>query len=71
MEHSQLHNIHVQNYTLGTSYCRINHRKGGTCMFVHEGLYFEAIDISRFCTEFYIEACVIKLHIENGNIYIF
>jgi hypothetical protein len=31
LQQYQLHNINLENYTLGTGYCRMKHKKGGSC----------------------------------------
>lgn len=69
LEQYQLYKTNLQNYALGTGYCRTKHKKGGSCIFILKGFYFEEINISNFCLELDIEACGINLHLKNFNIY--
>jgi hypothetical protein len=41
LEQYQLYKTNLENYTLGTGYCRTKHKKGESCIFIRKGLYFE------------------------------
>jgi hypothetical protein len=43
--------LHINNYTLGANYCRHSLKKGGVCIFVHNGLDFIGIDLEKFSND--------------------
>jgi exonuclease III len=60
LKYSQIENLTITNYTMGTSYCRESIIMGGVCIYVHNSLAFGVINISELCTDKAMEACAIK-----------
>jgi hypothetical protein len=75
MEHhlkkAQLLGIGIDNYKLGGSYCRRNSKKGGVCIYVHENITSSQVDIKNYCIEYDMEACVVKVHLDNTYTYVY
>jgi hypothetical protein len=42
--HLELETVHLENYTLGASYCRHFMKKGGVCIYIHCDLSFSKTD---------------------------
>jgi exonuclease III len=57
----EIEHLCINNYTPGANYCRHTLKKGGVCIFVHNGLDFIGINLEKFCNDKDIEACAIKL----------
>jgi hypothetical protein len=57
----EIEHLHVNNYTLEANYCMHSLKKGGVCIFVHNGLDFICTDLEKFSMEQDTEACAIKL----------
>lgn len=51
----------MENYMLGASFCRNNAMKGGTCIFVLNYIKFVAVNLDKYCVEFDIELCAVKI----------
>jgi hypothetical protein len=64
----QLEKIHIENYKLGSHYCRQIHEKDGVSIFVHNSLEFTNTDIAQHCKEQDIEICALKLVFGTMNI---
>jgi hypothetical protein len=58
--------FNVENYVLGSSYCRKLKNKGGACVFVHNSIKFTPIDIENYCLDQDFEACAICLNSKHG-----
>jgi hypothetical protein len=61
LNESELQLIHLNNYSLGVSYCRKTFLKGGVSIFVHRNLKFTTINIDEYNLDKDIEACAIQL----------
>jgi hypothetical protein len=68
LESDQLNSIQFHNYYLGAKFCRIVHRNGGVCIYIHESLQFSNIETQKYCKEKDFETCAVKLHLLTGNI---
>jgi hypothetical protein len=55
--------LHINNYTLGAKYCRHSSKKGGVCIFVHNGLDLIYTDLEKFSNDQDTEACAIEYYI--------
>ena len=55
LKYSQLKNIHIEHYNLGSSYCRQLREKGGVTIFVQNSLCFSNTDTVQHCEEQDIE----------------
>jgi hypothetical protein len=53
---------------LGAKYCRIIHKNGGVCIFIHSSIKFNNVSVAKYCVEKDIEACAIKLILTNIKI---
>jgi hypothetical protein len=58
----ELASFHVENYVLGSSYCRKLKNKGGACIFIHNSIKFTPLDIENYCLDQDFEACAIRLN---------
>ena len=50
----------IENYKLGTHYCRKQYEKGGVAMYVHKNIQCTKVSIDTYCKEKDIEICMIK-----------
>jgi exonuclease III len=50
--------INLENYIC---FSRSRHQKGGVCIFVQKNLFFNCVDLSKFCEERTTELCAIQL----------
>jgi hypothetical protein len=62
--------VHLNNYTLGASFCRKNLINGRVSIFVRHSLKFNQIDIMHLRLEEDIEYCAIQLESIFSNIYV-
>ena len=53
--------MHIENYTLGASYCRHSLTHGGVAIFVHNSLSYTTINLNKIGNDYDFEACAIKL----------
>jgi len=53
------HNI-IENYNLGTYYCREKYEKGGVAIYIHKSIQCTKVSINTYCKEKDIEICAIK-----------
>jgi exonuclease III len=67
---SEIQSVHIDNYTLGTYYCRSHVQKGGVCIFINNNLISSAINLDKYCIDKDIEACAIQLNIYSKKFYI-
>jgi len=62
LHHEELAFFHIENYVLGSCYCKKSKHKGGVCIFVHNSRKFTSLDIDNFCLDQDFEACAIHLN---------
>jgi hypothetical protein len=60
--HDELVSLHIENYTLGTYYCRKTKHIGGICMFIHNSVTFTTVNIDSYCLDQDTEVCAIHLN---------
>jgi hypothetical protein len=53
--------VNLDNYTLGSSFCRKNLTRGGVSIFVKNNLKFSQIELMQFCKEQDIKCCAVQL----------
>jgi hypothetical protein len=53
----------IEDYNLGSYFCRKSHAKGGVCTYVHKSPNFENIDLEMYCIEKDFEVCALKLNL--------
>jgi len=51
LRHEELAAFHVENYVLGSSYCRQLKLKGGVCIFVQNNLKFTPLNVDEYCVD--------------------
>ena len=61
MSQSNLYLINIENYTLGASFCRQSHQKGGVCIFVKKDISYNCVDVVKYCEEKNLEICAIQI----------
>ena len=64
----ELSHIHIENYILGSNYCRKLMHKGGVSIFILKKLTFIHLNLDDYCSEQDIEVCAIKLKLPNKYI---
>jgi len=47
LKETEINNIHIENYTLGASYCRHSRTHGGVGIFVHNSLSYTTINLNK------------------------
>jgi hypothetical protein len=60
----------MENYTIGASFCRHNAMKGGSSIFVLDNIKFDRINLDKYCIEFDIELCAVRIQNELSYIYV-
>jgi exonuclease III len=53
--------IIIDNYNLGSHYCRKYAKCGGVCIFIHKSYQFINMDLDSYCIEQDFEVCAIRL----------
>ena len=66
--HEELPLLLVENYVLGSCYCRKLKHKGGVCVFVHNSLKFTSSDINNYCIDQDFEACAKQLNSKHDKL---
>jgi exonuclease III len=67
LNHYEIVQFHIGNYTPGANYCRHSLKKGGVCVFVHNNLGIVGNDLKKISNQD-IEACAIRLLYNSYNI---
>ena len=57
----QICHINLEQYTLGTYYCRKHCKMGGVSIFTLKNQYFEVVNLNNFCKEKDFSVCALKL----------
>ena len=68
LHHEKLTSFHIENYGVGSCYCRKSKHKGGVCIFVHSSRKFTLLDINNFCLDQDFEACAIHLNSNHDKL---
>jgi len=61
----EIGNISINQYLLGAFYCKTSCKFGGVNVFVHESLTYSNIDVNRYCHDYDLEACALKIKIRS------
>jgi hypothetical protein len=64
----EIAHLNLDNYILSAYYCRKLYKNGGTCIYIHESLNSESINLDKYCHDKEIEACAITLYTTIGKI---
>ena len=59
----EIDNLPIDQFKLGSKFCRHEFKNGGVCIFVHEDIDFFSISLDKYCKEKDIEVCVVRLKI--------
>jgi exonuclease III len=62
--HMRLEEINITNleqYNLGTFYCRYKFKQGGVSIYIKNGVKFEIIDLKQFCKDKDLEICALRV----------
>jgi len=68
LESHQLDCIQLQSYRLVAKFCRITHRYGGVCIYVHESLQSSNLEVLTYCKEKDLEVCSVRLYLPTCTI---
>jgi hypothetical protein len=63
----EINNTNMDQYILGTSFCRKQYRCGGVCIYILKSLQFSAINLEKYYKEKDFEICGLKLSIQTYN----
>ena len=63
----EIHNINLDQYKLGTAFCRKKYNYGGACIYVSKSLQFNTINLEKYHKEKNLEICALKLNIQTKN----
>ena len=66
----EITNAHIEGYNLASKYCRKSRRQGGVSIFIQEALSYTNIELAKFCNDFDIEVCAVKLQSSTFKIYV-
>jgi hypothetical protein len=66
--HEELAAFQVENYVLGSSYCRQLKLKCGVCIFVQNNLKFTPLNVDEYCADQDFEVCAIHLHSTHNKL---
>jgi hypothetical protein len=58
--------VTIANYKLGTSYCTESINKGDVCIYVHNTLDYEVVNIRALCIDKAMEAWTVKCRFLSG-----
>ena len=68
LHHKELASFHIENYVLGSCYCRKSKHKGVVCTSVHNSIKFTYLDIDNYCLDQDSEACAIHLNSKHDKL---
>jgi hypothetical protein len=56
----EIGNLPIEQFKLGSKFCRHEFKNGGLCIFVHEDLDFFSISLDKYCKEKDVEVCAVN-----------
>jgi len=59
----EIANLPIDQFKLGSKFCRHKFKNGGLCIFVHEDLDFFSISLDKYCKEKDVEVRAVRLKI--------
>jgi exonuclease III len=68
LRYPQIEILTIDNYNFGTSYCRESLIMGGVCIYVHNSLDFEVINVRELCIDKAMEACAVKCNFLSNTL---
>jgi exonuclease III len=60
-------NINLDQYKLGTFFCRQEHKGGGVCIYISQSLQCSIINLEKYHKEKDLEICALKLNVQMNN----
>jgi exonuclease III len=66
MSLDEINSFHLNQYILGSQFCRHNFKHGGVAIFISTDLQFSTVDLSNYVKEKDLEICAIKIKIEKS-----
>ena len=71
----EVYSIGIDNYVLGSCFSRSTFQKGGICIYVHNDVSFNYLDLSKYCKKKILEICAVQIVTTNKqtndyNVYI-
>ena len=67
LKSEEVNNTNLDQYKLGTSFCRKKYKYGGVCIYVSESLQYRAINLEKYHKEKDFEICALKITIQTNN----
>ena len=66
MSLDEINSFHLNQYILGSQFCRQNFKHGGVSIFISTNLQFSIVDLSNYVKEKDLEICAIKIKIDKS-----
>ena len=66
MSLDEINSFHLNQYILGSQFCRQNFKHGGVSIFISTKLQFSIVDLSNYVKEKDLEICAIKIKIDKS-----
>jgi len=63
LRNEEIANVNVDQYTLGTQFCRQTYKQGGVCIYVSNDIQFSTINLEQHDREKDLEICALKMRI--------
>jgi exonuclease III len=60
----------MENYMIGALFCRCYAMKGGTCIVILDNIKFDRVNLDKYCDDFDIELCAVRIQNESSYIYV-
>jgi hypothetical protein len=70
LKDSEIDNLPIDHFKLGSKYCRHEFKNGGVCIFIHEDLDFLSISLDKYCREKDIEVCAVRINIPPKQLFL-
>jgi len=61
MKTEEIANVNLEQYTLGTAFCRQTYKQGGVCIYISKNISFNAINLDQYIKEKDLEICALKI----------
>jgi hypothetical protein len=61
----EIDNLPINNFKLGSKFCRHEFKNGQVCIFIHEDVEFFSISLDKYCKEKDTEVCAVKLNVTS------
>jgi hypothetical protein len=63
----EITNINLDQYKLGTFFCRQDYKGGGVSIYIAQSLHCSIINLVKYCKEKDLEMCALKLNVQMNN----